>query len=114
MEYVDGMPITLHAEAHALDLRARLDLFLIVCHAVEAAQRALIMHREIKPSKILVGEDGTVKLLDFRIAKLLEEEIDSATVACSRPTTPHRNRSSPVRSRRPPMCGRSACCCTNR
>jgi serine/threonine-protein kinase len=85
MEYVDGQTITRHADARALDLRARLTLFLTVCRAVEAAHRALIVHRDIKPSNILVATDGTVKLLDFGIAKLLEENVQGATIGVFTP-----------------------------
>jgi tetratricopeptide (TPR) repeat protein/tRNA A-37 threonylcarbamoyl transferase component Bud32 len=85
MEYVDGESITRHANARALDLRTRLTLFLTVCRAVEAAHRALIVHRDIKPSNILVATDGTVKLLDFGIAKLLEENAQGATIGVFTP-----------------------------
>ncbi len=85
MDYVDGEPITRHADARALGLRARLALFLTVCRAVEAAHRALIVHRDIKPSNILVAHDGTVKLLDFGIAKLLEDNVEGATVGVFTP-----------------------------
>jgi len=77
MEFVDGMAITRHVQLHALDVQARLQLFLTVCRAVAAAHRNLIVHRDIKPSNILVSSDGVVKLLDFGIAKLLEEDGDS-------------------------------------
>jgi len=77
MEFVDGMAITRHVQMHALDVQARLQLFLTVCRAVAAAHRNLIVHRDIKPSKILVSSDGVVKLLDFGIAKLLEEDGDA-------------------------------------
>ncbi len=85
IEYVDGEPITRHAADRLLDVRQRLELFLIVCRAVEAAHRALIVHRDIKPSNILVSSDGMVKLLDFGIAKLLEEDSQSPTVGVFTP-----------------------------
>ena len=74
MEYVDGVTITRYAQLHALDVQQRLRLFLTTCHAVAAAHRNLIVHRDIKPSNILVSNDGVVKLLDFGIAKLIEDE----------------------------------------
>jgi len=79
MEYVDGLPVTRHVAENALDARARIRLFLTICRAVEAAHRSLVVHRDIKPSNILVARDGTVKLLDFGIAKLIEDEVDAPT-----------------------------------
>ena len=74
MEYVDGEPIDRYCDRLRLSTRARLELFGLVCDAVESAHRRLIVHRDLKPSNILVTEEGTPKLLDFGIAKLLEEE----------------------------------------
>ncbi|MBN8480828.1 MAG: serine/threonine protein kinase [Xanthomonadales bacterium] len=79
MEYVDGEPITEFAAARRLGVTARLHLFVEVCAAVAAAHQRLIVHRDIKPSNILVTAAGAPKLLDFGIAKLLDDEIDGAT-----------------------------------
>jgi tetratricopeptide (TPR) repeat protein len=79
LEFVDGTPITSFATQHRLGLVERLRLFVVVCRAVAAAHRQLIVHRDLKPSNILVDADGQVKLLDFGIAKLLDEDTDGAT-----------------------------------
>lgn len=73
MEYIEGIPLTQYANKHGLDLKARLKLIQQVCSAVHYANQNLIIHRDLKPGNILVRQDGTVKLLDFGIAKLLEK-----------------------------------------
>ena len=72
LEYVDGLPIDVYCDAHALPVRRRLELFLKAAEATQYAHRNLIVHRDIKASNILVASDGTVKLLDFGLAKILE------------------------------------------
>jgi len=71
MEYVEGIPIDTYAAK--FEVRERLRLFLRVCEGVSHAHRHLIIHRDLKPSNILVDSSGQPKLLDFGIAKLLDE-----------------------------------------
>ncbi len=80
MEYVDGMPIDQWCDARRLGLHARVALFRQVLDAVGYAHRNLVVYRDLKPSNLLVTPDGQVKLLDFGIAKELQ---DSTTTAAS-------------------------------
>jgi tetratricopeptide (TPR) repeat protein/predicted Ser/Thr protein kinase len=72
MEYVDGRPIDRYCDEERLDVRARVRLFLQVCDAVAAAHRSLVVHRDLKPTNVMIDASGQVKLLDFGIAKLLD------------------------------------------
>ena len=85
MEYVDGVPIDVFCEG--LGIRERLQLFLPVCQAVWHAHEHLVIHRDLKPSNILVDRAGQPKLLDFGIAKLLDQ-ISDATHTSERLMTP--------------------------
>jgi serine/threonine-protein kinase len=89
MEYVEGERIDTWCERQALDLHARIALFLKVCAAVEYAHRNLVIHRDLKPGNILVGADGEPKLLDFGIASLIDEPAhgDAPTEAGQRALT---------------------------
>ncbi|KAF1686090.1 serine/threonine protein kinase [Pseudoxanthomonas broegbernensis] len=72
MEYVEGERIDLHAER--LPLNERIALFAKVCEAVADAHRCLVIHRDLKPANILVDARGQPRLLDFGIARLIEDE----------------------------------------
>jgi tetratricopeptide (TPR) repeat protein len=74
MEYVDGVPIDEYCEERAPSIDHKLALFVDLCGAVEAAHRNLVIHRDLKPHNVLVTREGTVKLLDFGIAKLLSRD----------------------------------------
>jgi len=76
MEYVDGQPITTYSDDNNLSVKQRLELFISVCQAVQYAHQNLIIHRDLKPSNILVNPEGECKLLDFGIAKLLDQNGD--------------------------------------
>jgi eukaryotic-like serine/threonine-protein kinase len=72
MEYVEGAPLTRYCHDHNCSTTERLQLFRAVCEAVLYAHQRGVIHRDLKPSNILVREDGAVRLLDFGIAKHIE------------------------------------------
>jgi serine/threonine protein kinase len=81
MEYVDGEPIDIYCDSRCLSIEQRLKLFQIVCSAVHRAHQNLVVHRDLKPSNILVARDGSPKLLDFGIAKMLDDRQMMHTMA---------------------------------
>ncbi|CAN5740882.1 hypothetical protein BH20ACI4_BH20ACI4_26180 [soil metagenome] len=82
MEFVEGEFIDDYCKEKNLNIKEKLELFREVCAAVQYAHQNLVIHRDLKPRNILVTKDGTPKLLDFGIGKILTsetEEIGTAT-----------------------------------
>jgi len=84
MELVEGVRIDRYADEQRLTIAERLRLFRDVCSAVQYAHRNMVMHRDLKPANIHVRDDGTVKLLDFGIAKALNPTLSSVSMRESR------------------------------
>jgi serine/threonine-protein kinase len=74
MEYVDGCDLATWVSRTRADLRRRIALFVRICDAVAFAHRSLIVHRDLKPANVLVDANDEPKLLDFGIAKLIDDE----------------------------------------
>ncbi len=72
MDYVEGLPIDRWCQEHGANVEQRCELAAKVCDAVAYAHRNLVIHRDLKPGNILVSSDGTPRLLDFGIAKIMD------------------------------------------
>lgn len=104
MEYVDGLPITEFCDRHDLSLRDRLSLMLKVCDAVSEAHRHRVIHRDLKPGNILVSAAGSLKLVDFGIAK----SVTPSGLEASDATLPFQKRATPAYASPEQMKGDSA------
>lgn len=80
MEFIEGIPITDFCKKNNFNVNQILELFKTVCGAVHFAHQNLIVHRDLKPGNILVTEQSIPKLLDFGIAKLLDESVEVENV----------------------------------
>lgn len=96
IEYVPGVTLTQWARGRSL--RERLTLFQRICAAVAYAHRHLIVHRDLKPANVLVNDEGEPKLLDFGIAKLLDDTQRESTLASMTPAyaAPEQLRGEPI------------------
>ena len=88
MEFIDGLPIDGWCDEQRLSIEQRLRLFAATCRAVHFAHRSLVVHRDLKPSNIMVDRRGEPKLLDFGIARLMDEEDALPTHTAARALTP--------------------------
>lgn len=87
LEYVDGEPLLQWCASRQLDTRARVQLFRQACSAVQYAHEHLVVHRDLKPANMLVASDGTLKLLDFGIARLTDDSEAALTIPGLSPMT---------------------------
>ncbi len=80
MELVEGLPLNDYIAQNHLGVRARLELFIKVCEAVQHAHQKGVIHRDLKPSNILVTSEGQPKVLDFGVARATDADVQSATL----------------------------------
>jgi eukaryotic-like serine/threonine-protein kinase len=74
MEFIHGQTLCEYAAAHHLSTRARLEIMVRICDAVQHAHQRGIIHRDLKPGNILVDETGQPKILDFGVARITDAD----------------------------------------
>ncbi len=85
MDNVVGKPLHEYCDGHRLGIDRRLAIFLSVCDAVQFAHQRLVIHRDLKPDNILVTEDGSPRLLDFGIARLVSPDAGALPTTVTAP-----------------------------
>ena len=103
MDYVDGVALDKFSQTHGLSVNQRLVLFRQVCKAAEYLHRNRVVHSDFKPSNILVGTDGIVRILDFGIARVLNQsgtvrpELEKLLLGTLRYSSPEQLQGQPAR-----------------
>jgi len=79
MELVRGRPLLEYVRAQELSIRERLELFCKICQAINYAHQRGVMHRDLKPTNILIDSDGNPKILDFGLARITDADVAVTT-----------------------------------
>ena len=74
MEYVEGTPVTEYCRTHNCSIEDKIKLFEQICEGVNFAHSNLVVHRDLKPDNIFISKNGSCKILDFGIAKIIQPE----------------------------------------
>jgi serine/threonine protein kinase len=84
MEFVDGINLREAIQSRSVDTEDSIDVAISICRALEYAHSRGVIHRDIKPENILLSEDGSLKVVDFGIAKIVDENLRVPTLTATR------------------------------